>query len=331
MPTLENVNKRLADLLVTRNLNPEMRDRQGKTVTSSSDADMFSFNFVPSSGRDYGTVVIFLGDDSSLQVYYGDNVGKTMESQDKDEWFQFLEQLSLYSKRNRLDFDLKNINKLRYTMQGQSALREGLFESWTGKRNVSYNDQPDAVRLMIRHNRDIREGEQRHRHIESLFLETTDGERFKLPFKSLAGGRAVCEHVRQGGKPYDVRGQHIAEMVDEIGVLGRFSRASPAVVFEDERLIEEAVAHLVALKETLRTLGTRRGYERYFETWNPAEVTAGDVMVEEVRNLLTTQDIDARIEAALPALARLASRRTAADVFEAWADDVCSETTRKPK
>lgn len=321
---VENVSKKLSDLLVTRNLNPEMRDVMGKTVNAPEAAEMFTFEFTPASGQNYGTVVCFLGDDNSLQLFYADNVGKGMEDSDKEEWYQFLQQISQFAKRNRLSFDLKNINKLRYTMQGQAALKEGLFESWSGKKNVSYNGGPDAVRLMIKHNRDIKENELRHRHIDSLFVETSDGERFKLPFKSLAGGRAMCEHIRAGGKPYDPKGQQISNIVNEVATLTRFSRARPETVFESDTLVTEAREHLRRLKETLKALGTRKGYNTYFEYWNPASITDEDLMVEQVRNSLVTQDIDSRIEDALPVLARLPGACVAeSEIFESWANDLC--------
>lgn len=327
MSTLDNTTQKIYEMLVARNFQPEMRDLNGQTVTDPQVAEMFTFDFEAQSGHDYGTVVLFLGDDRSLQLFYGDNVGRGMDPADKEEWYQFLEHTSLFAKRNRLRFDLKNIGKLRYTMQGQAALKEGLFEAWSGKRNVSYNDRPDAVRLMIRHNRDIREGEQRFRHIQSLFLETEDGERFKLPFKSLAGGKAMCEHVRAGGRPYDPRGCHITEMVNEIAVLSRFNRAQPDVIFEASTLLEEARAHLVALKENLRSLGSRRGYNKYFETWSPADITEGDLMIEQVRNMMITQDVDSRIQDALPILARLpGAHPTEADIFETWANDLVNRT-----
>jgi hypothetical protein len=284
-----------------------MRDVNGQPVMDPNEADMFSFDFVDQAGKDYGTVVCFFGEDESLQLFYGDNVGRGMDKAPKEEWYQFLQQLSMFAKRNRLRFDLKNLNKLRYTQMGQAALREGLFESWTGKKNISYNAKPDAVRLMIRHNRDIQEGEQRFRHIQSLFVETSDGERFRLPFKSLAGGKAMCEHVRAGGKPYDPQGCHIAEMV----------------IFESETLVEEARSYLSELKSQIKSLGTRRGYAKYFESWNPADITESDLMIEQVRNLMTTQDVDARIEDAIPILARLPGARvTEADVFESWANEL---------
>lgn len=323
MPT-ENVNKRLSDLLVTRNLNPEMRDVMGKTVGNPQDAEMFSFDFVTASGQNYGTVVAFLGDDDTLQLYYADNVGAGMEDTDKEEWYQFLQQMSQFAKRNRMSFDLKNINKLRYTMQGQAALKEGLYEGWNGKKNVSYNGDPEAIRMMIKHNRNLSEYEKRHRHIDSLYVETNEGERFKLPFKSIVGGKAMCEHVRAGGNPYDPKGRQICNIVNEIALLSRFDRARPEDVFEDTGLISEAREHLRRLKETLKALTTRKGYNTYFEYWDPATITDEDVMVEQVRNMLTTEKVDPRIENALPVLAKLPSAQVReAGIFEAWADALC--------
>lgn len=323
MSASENINRKIYDLIVARNFHPEMRDLNGQSVTDPSQAEMFNFEFVSQSGKDYGTVVLFLGDDNSLQVFYADNIGRGMEDTDKDEWFQFLQQLSLFAKRNRLSFDLRNINKLRYSMQGQAALKEGLFEAWSGKKNVSYNAKPDGVRLMIKHNKDIAEGEQRFRHISSLFVETDEGERFKLPFKSLAGGKAMCEHVRNGGRPYDPRGTHITDLVSEVATLTRFGRANPDAIFENTNLVEQAAQHLHKLKENLRTLSTRRGYSGYFESWSPAAITEQDVMIEEIRNLMTTQDVDSRIEDALPILAKLPGPRVdEGDLFESWANEL---------
>ena len=182
--------KQLFDLLVTKNFDPELLDSAGKPATDPSETEIFSFDFTTESGNNYGTVVIMLGDDNNLEVFFGDNVGKTMEGSDKNEWYSFLEQLKHFSTKNLMSFGLKNINRLRYSMQGQAAIKEGLFESWHGNKHTSYNDKPEHVRLMIKHKRPIGEADARYRYIESLFVETSDGERFKLPFTKLAGGRA---------------------------------------------------------------------------------------------------------------------------------------------
>jgi hypothetical protein len=234
-----------------------------------------------------------------------------------------------------MSFGVKNINRLRYSMQGQAAIKEGLFESWRGTKTTSYNDRPEAVRLMIRHKKPIEEGDARYRYIESLYVETADGERFKLPFTKLSGGRAMVEHVRNGGRPYDARGQHIVAVVEELNVLSRFRRANHGKIFEGDTaaLITETNTYYETLNRVLKGLSSRRGYTNYFESWNPAEVTEQDVIIENIKSMFVRQDIDTRIEQALPILARISQQGHAmkeANIFESWANKLMEGTWAMP-
>ena len=329
--------KRLFDLLVTRDFEVETLDSSGKANPDPSDAEIFSFDFTTTSGNNYGTVVIMLGDDNSLTLFTSDNVGRTMEGPDKEEWFNFQEQLKSFSTRhNFMHFDIKNINKLKYSMQGQAAIKEGLFESWTGNKHTSWNDKPEHVRLMIKHKRPIGEADARYRYIESLFVETSDGERFKLPFTKLSGGRAMCEHVRAGGKPYDARGVHIASMVEELNVLSRFRRANHGKVFEGDtaELINETNIYYETLHKILKGLGSKRGYTNYFECWSPATITEQELVVESIKNMFVRQSLDERIEEALPILARIQQQGRAmkeANIFESWANRLMEGTWATPE
>ena len=318
----DDASQTLFNLLVTKNFDPQALDAQGKP-SAPEDATMFSFDYTGSSGKDYGTVVLLLGDD--LDVFCGDNTGKSIEDgEDRKEWFDdFLYQLKNWSVRNVPGtLNIQNLNKLKYSMQGQAAIKEGLFEGWSGKKDVSWNAAPTEARLMIKHKRVIGEGEARYRYIESLFIETAEGERFKLPFESLAAGKAMLEHVRQGGKPYDIRGNHIGTIVQEMKLLNRFQRASQGKIFEGEtaHLVEEAAAYYETLKHNLKSLTTRNGYKKYFESWSPANITDEDVIIEDLRHLFVEQNIDSRVEQALPLLAKLKQEQAMKEinVFEGW-------------
>jgi hypothetical protein len=317
--------RKLFDLLVSRDFDPEMLDSAGKPAADPAEAEIFSFDFRAESGKDYGTVVIMLGDDNNLDVFCSDNVGKTMEDSDKDDWFQFLEQLKHFAVKNFLGFSTKNLNRLRYSMQGQAAIKEGLFESWQGKRDVSWNAGANESRLMIKHKRALGEGEARFRYVESLFIETAEGERYKLPFRNLTAGKAMLEHVRNGGRPYDLRGQHIAEMVNELTLLSRFKRANSGKLLEGDTvtLVEQVTQYFENLKHNLKSLTTRTGYSTYFESWMPEQPTEQEVVIEGIKHLFVTQSIDQRIEEALPLIARIQQQENAmkeANIFEAWAD-----------
>jgi len=327
--------RKLFDLLISRDFDPEMLDSSGKPAPNPAEAEIYSFDFRARSGKDYGTVVIMLGDDNNLEVYCSDNVGRGMEGDDKNDWFAFLEQLKNFSTRNFMSFGIKNLNRLRYSMQGQAAIKEGLFESWTGNKTTSWNGVATEARLMIRHKKNIAEGDARFRYIESLFIETADSERYKLPFKSLTGGRAMLEHVRQGGRPYDHRGTHISEMVTELNVLSRFRRANQGQIFEGDtaQLVEQVQEYQSNLQRSLKGLGTRTGYTTYFESWSPAEISEQDVVIESLKSLFVKQSIDTRIESALPLLAKIQQQGTAmkeANIFEAWAERLTEGTWQLP-
>jgi hypothetical protein len=319
-----NTPKNLYDILVTRDFEPEILDSSGKSVADPNEAELFSFDW-KTDGRNYGTVVILLGSSNDLEIYYGDNLGRGMDSEDRGAWYDFLAQMKNFATRNMLSFKLNNINRLKYTMQGMAAIREGLFEGYYGRKNISYSDQPKQTRLMIRHDRNLAEGEPRYRAIESLFVETADGERFRVPSRSLAHGRMLARHIAEGGTPYDAFGQHITDVVNEINVLSKFIRASRNRGFEGPAagMVETAVKHYSDLKAKAKRMISQRGYREEREQFDPAQEQPQDHMISEIRDMFIEQTLDSRIEEALPVLASL-SRSAMREVqeFDAWTQEV---------
>lgn len=322
----------LYDLLITRDFDPEILDSAGKSVTDPAEAELFSFDW-KTPNKNYGTVVVLLGADNNLEVYFGDNLGRTMEGDDKQEWYEFLNQMKRFSSRNMLQFNLENIKRLKYTMQGMAAIKEGLFEGYYGNRKVSYSDQPKQTRLVIKHSRPIGEGEARFRHIENLFVETDLGERFRLPFVNLAGGRAMARHCSEGGNPYDAFGQYISEMVAEMNTLARFLRATKNKQLDHDasQMVEQAIRHYRDIKAKAKQMISRRGYLEAREVFNPAEITETEQMVEEIRTMFIEKRLDHRIEEALPILAKLKETgMKEANEFENWAHSISEGTWALP-
>jgi hypothetical protein len=329
----ENISAQLNDLLASRNFQPELLDREGRPSDPET-ADIFTFDYISGAGKNYGTMVIILDQDNEMQVFYGDNLGRSMEGNDKTEFFDFVQHLHKFANMRRWTYSPKNINQVKHTMQGLAAIKEGLFEGYYGTRKVSYSGEPTEARLVIQHNRALGESDARFRYVESLFIETADSERFRLQFKNLAGGRAMLEHVRQGGKPYDVRGNHITEMVAEIATLSRFNRASAGRVLEGVTadLVAEAQRHHKNIRENLKRMASPRGYQAYFESWHPAEITLQEELVDSIKTMFVEQTLDSRIEAALPVLARLQqeNKMKEADIFESWAERLTEGTWALP-
>ena len=335
MATTNSISQQLLDLLVTRNYHPEMLDKMGRP-SDAEDAKTFTFDYVSDAGKNYGTMVIVLDSDNEMKIMYGDNLGRTMEGDDKSEFFDFVQHLSQKARANRYTHSIADISQLKYTMQGMAAIQEGLFEGYYGTRKVSYAGEPTQARLQIVHSQPLGEGDARHRHIDRIFIETVDGERFKLGFKSLSGARAMLEHVRQGGRPYDIRGCHISETVNEIAVLSRFNRASATRIVEGvtEELITQAQTYYQTLRENLKHMASSRGYSKYFESWHPATITEQEGVVDNIKTLFIEQSIDSRIEAALPLLARIQQRgkeMKEADIFESWINRLAEGTWTLPE
>jgi hypothetical protein len=331
---MEALPQDLADFLVTKNFDPEYFDAQGQPA-EAGDAKTMKFDYVAGTGKNYGTAVCVIADDE-LNLFYGDNLGRGMDPEDKDEWFGFLEQLSNKAASHSATWSPRDINQLKHTLAGIAAIKEGLFEGYYGNRRVSYMGEQTQARLVINHNRTLGEDDKRYRYVESLFIETADQERFRLPFKSLAGGRAMLEHVRQGGRPYDVRGNHISEIVSEMAVLSRFNRAQHSRVFEGvtQELVESAKQYYQNLQETVKHLGSTRGYQAYFESWAPDQVGEAESLVENLRNMFVEQTLDARIEAALPTLAKIQQQgmnMKEAQIFENWINNLSEGTWALPE
>jgi hypothetical protein len=336
MAQQESTSQDLADLLATRNFDTEYKNAQGQDAPPN-DATTFSFDYKSSAGNNYGTVVILFSDEGEIMLFSNDKLGKTMDSpEDKKEWFGFVQQLSEFATRHNFNnFTPLNINQLKHTMAGMAAIKEGLFEGYYGTRKTSYMGEQTAARLVIKHNRMLGENDKRYRYVESLFIETADGEKFKLPFTKLSGGRAMLEHVKNGGKTYDIRGSHICELVEEMNVLARFNRASQQRMFEGltQDLVETAHNYYYALKENLQHISTGQGYKEYFESWTPADIGDETALVEDLKTMFIEQTLDARIEAALPTLAKIQQRGNAmkeAEIFENWVNNIMEGTWALP-
>jgi hypothetical protein len=339
---MSSLSKEIFDFLVTRDLDPEILDRQGKPVLSPDDAELFSFDWKGPTGRNYGTAVILLNPESGVELYSADNVGRTMEPRDKDAWFGTERDPGFFGTLKNLairgditgGFNARNINRLKYTMQGMAAIKEGLFEGYHARgQRTSYSDQPQHTKIMIRHSRDIAEGEARYRAIESIYVETADGERFRVPSRSLSHGRMLARHVAEGGNPYDAFGQHINEIMTEISGLGRFIRATRNRELSEQAqaMLESAVRHYGELKAKARRMISRRGYHEARDSFDPARIEASEELVQDIQEMFRDSSLDQRVAEAAPILARLEETgMKEITEFAQWAQRVTEGTWALP-
>ena len=318
---MNNVADKLYNILGTKFDNTDIKtlDSKGKETTDMEEIEMFSFDFLVNS-KNYGPVVILLSANENLEVYYGDNTSKSLDRDAKKKWENLIEHLSTFARTNRLGFSLKHTSDLKYDLSNITDITESfrnIFEGYYGTRKTSYNKQGKA-KIIIKHTRALGEDEKRFRNISSLFIENADGERFKLPFKKLAGARAMARHVTEGGNPYDLFGVHISEMVNDINTLGGFVRRSKMYEGNDDamNMVETGRTHYNELRKGLSRIAGVRGYNTYKESWEPSEITTIDEDTDAIRKLFTEKKVNPRTEDALPLLARLQKMAEARDEMD---------------
>jgi len=331
----DTINRSLYDLLTVRYDDVTPLDSEEKT-TAPEEADIFRFTF-EKDGESYGKVYVTIDNSRNLVLYYGDEVEdspdtNTSGTEFTDSWSGFRNMLKQWSQRKQLDFELKNKNHLAKDMAQRTynKEKENLGESYypMGKRG-SYSDAVPNVKIIIQHTRQIGEGEQRYRNIDKIFVENTMGERFAVPSNKPGIAKVYARHIAEGGSPYDDRGRHITSLVEEYTKMAGFVRATKNKQFNESTnmLIQEGINHYQSLRETLSRMIGRRGYNAYFEAWQP--ILSEEITEETNLNELFVQEtIDPRIESVMPILSKLykkVSEMKEINQLEEWADSIINE------
>ena len=311
----ESFNKRLYDLLKTHGYNPVAKNSKNEKLPVPQEADIFEFDFVK-DGENYGKVWATINKAKNLEIYYSDDVassppGKTPGKEYDDSWHGLIKQLKQWAGRKLLSFELKDMSNLNddMTQRKWHDMKEVTNEGYHAvNKTTSYNDNIPNVKVVIQHDRQIGEGEQRWRNVHKIFVENTEGERFAVPTKMPGIARVYGRHVAEGGTPYDDRGKHITSLVEEYTKMAGFVRATRRGEFNESvaQLIEEGVNHHKSLRESLQKMRSHRGYNAYFESWTPP-LMEDDGDSSSIAEMFAQGTIDPRIESVLPILNRLNS------------------------
>lgn len=327
----ETINQELYDLLDTKGFDPKTYDSSGKAVPTPQEAEIIQFHF-HHGGVDHGTVTATIDGLKQMKVYFSneiaDSANSSREEGTESSWTSLLKQLKKFATRRQLGFELRNMDKLGNDMRQREATKK-LDEGYYGTRRTSFSDNtPKDVKLVIKHNKQLEEGDKRFRYIERIFVENSLGERLLCPTVKPSEGRVFARHIVEGGQYRDERWNHIAEMCEDIRNLSGFVRATRTKQFNESvgKVVNEATEHYNNLRETMRRLQSGRGYNTYFENWTPTLMETEQSV--DYSSMFATSRVDPRIERAFPVLGKLNIRVTEmAEVneFAAWADGVISE------
>ena len=267
------------------------------------------------------------------------------QNTDISEFKDTLALLKNLANQNVIEYTLKSFTKSitpkdqDYQAQKVRDMKQDVSEGISpayGSSKSSYQ-QLENAKLIIKHTKPVNEESRgsRSRNISAIYIESADGERYKMETNNLAGGRAMLRHVKEGGNPYDEFGRYISEQCIELKKLKEFKKYSlrNGLVNEDTTDIVEAVSNRInSLREGINKLKGCKCYNETKEKFESKEVKINETDRNKLRNQFTVRTFDESLDEALPYVNALVKEMKAlkeADDFAKETMDSLADTIEK--
>ena len=295
--------------------NVTLGDESTQGTSDAEKARFFNFDYTSSDGENFGNVTISIVDEGSLKLYFSRNISDKLDPAQKKEWFQFLFDMRKFAKRHLLTFDTRDISRSNLNIKdlrnvsnndGNTALKDvSVTESRLyGTTKTSFENVGTArIRIIHTESVDPEVRGARARHINAIYVENNQGERFRLEHNSLAGARAMARHISEGGAPYDDIGQHITGMIREMKELGVFVRGMRRRTFEDAMatsMMEASIQYYNGLHRQLNHLKGLKAYNIFSENFEPQAQQLDEVDLNSIKERFVKKIFDDRMTIALP-------------------------------
>jgi len=314
----------------------QLGDANSDPTDREEDARFFEFDFVK-NGVNLGTVSADLSEDDGLVVIYSNEITDGQPSSVSKQWYNFLRELREFAKQNMMKFSIRdtsksNLEKRDYehlaNKHGEGSMTESKLY---GTSKTSFQEMGEA-KLIVRHsqpvNYDLPAG--RTLHIESIYVENADGERFKYPFKHLNGARALATHVAHGGNSYDSIGQHIIGLSEELNKLRMFKgyvSRNPIVSEAMGTISNKVFERIDQVKKEIHSLQSSNYYKAFAESFtaSDAQEIPEDVVNDWV-DRLTIRTFNEELKNVFPYIYKLVGEEVGV-VKELSVDDLLDENT----
>ena len=332
---LNRIAKDLYGKIETRFSDIKIGDENAEVLSKKTDipeARFFEFEY-KHNGVPLGTITITLDEDDGVVVQISGNLAEKKHPGA----FKFIRGLRQFAKDRLLNFDVQNIGKdnldkrdYEFQAKPKEETMDPIMESKLyGTSKISYQDLGEA-RLVIKHsqpvNLDLAAG--RTMHIEGIYVENTEGERFRYPYKHLNGARALAEHIKHGGNPYDAIGKHICGLSEELAQLRKFK----GYVGRNEALSEamgditsKVFERIEAVKKEVHNLQRPTYYAQFAESFtaNENQEIPEDILNDWI-DRLTVRSFNEELRTAFPYIFRLVDE-SSIPVKELSPDDLLDE------
>jgi hypothetical protein len=313
---LDKIAKDLYGKIQTRFSNIKMGDENANVLSKKEDipkARFFEFDYEEEE-QVLGTIAITLDAQDGVVLQISGDLVDDDNRASTGRAYKFIRGFRQFAKDRLLNFDVQNIGKSNldkrdYEFQAkrkEETVMPAIMENKLyGNARMSYQDLGEA-RLVIKHsqpvNTELPAG--RTMHVDSIYIENSQGERFRYPSRHINGARALAEHIKHGGTPYDTIGKHITGLSEELASLRKFK----GYVSRQEQL-SEAMANVTGrvldrieeIKETINKLQRPAYYESFVESFQEQEEA---MIPEEVANdlidRLTVRTFNEELKAVFP-------------------------------
>ena len=323
-----NLDKIALDLygkIQTRFPNIKIGDENAAVLSKKEDipnARFFEFEY-EEDGEPLGTVAITLDSDDGVVVQVSGDLVNDNDNTTHHGAYKFLRSFRQFAKDRLLNFDIQNIGKSNMDKrdyefqakrkeepvmpQAQAPIMENRMY---GSNKISYQDLGEA-RLVVRHTQAVNPlvAAGRTMHIESIYIENSAGERFKYPFKHLNGARALAEHIKAGGNPYDGIGKHITGLSEELAQLRKFKN----YVGRQDQLSEAmgditdvVMERIDAVKKEIHSLQRPAYYQQFAESFQEQEEQMiPEAIVDNWIDRLTIRTFNEELKSVFPYIFKL--------------------------
>lgn len=334
MSNLEPVSEKLFAKIRGRFPSVTIGDEMGTVTDEPRLAKYFDFDYKEGNNV-LGKVSITLDEKSGITVLYNQDFMAEAGEAEKNNWYNFLKEIRIFSKKHMLNFDTRDITKSNLDKRDYAHLTKTAGETQMSESNMYGTSRTsfeniDTARLVLKHTKpvNLEVPGSRTQNVHSMYIESEAGERFKYPFRHLNGARAMARHVAEGGNQYDEFGKHIVEMSTELNKLRKFktymNRSS--VMAEGLKGYMEAVdVRLENIKTEVMKLQRSAYYKEAFENFTPVvnENVPEDV-AENWIDQLTIRSFNEELKDVFPYVYRLVSEVTTAS--EMTPEDFVTET-----
>ena len=313
---LDKIALDLYDKIQTKFPDVEMGDEHGDVLSKKEDipnARFFEFEY-KENDKVLGTIAITLDADDGVVV----QISREIVDSKHHGAYKFIRGFRRFAKDRLLNFDIKNIGKSNldkrdYAFQAKAKeepMNPIMENKMFGTSRMSYQDLGEA-RLVVKHsqavNPDLPAG--RTMHIEAIYIENASGERFRYPHKHLNGARALAEHIKAGGNPYDSIGKHITSLSEELAQLRKFK----GYVGRNANLAEAMGGITDVVSERIETIKKQVGMLQrpayYAEFAESFEAHEDEMIPEEIMSdlidRLTIRTFNEDLKSAFPYIFRL--------------------------